>query len=249
MNRESCTMILSTFLLASFLSIAAKAVAEDASKPTSVVAPVKKVESLNMFRDKKFDVHYRAPNIEQIETLLEREGIPLAGPEARTQAVQIFQKKWAERNPTTPNPEKLRALLEKERQGKLGPMAAEAAVPQIMSLAVPVEFPNSDTFEWCGSPVTTQGPLHNQIPAPGPRDNNTLWYQDATPALYNELYFGVGPNAGVIVQHPNLGAVDLRGNTMANYYLEQSEGQVPAQGHSLSQVAAGRPLGGLVRGR
>ena len=70
-----------------------------------------------------------------------------------------------------------------------------------------------------------QGPLHNQIPPPGPRDNNTVWYEDASPALYSELYFGVGPNAGVIVHHPNLGDVDLRGNTMANYYLEQSEGR------------------------
>ena len=109
-------------------------------------------------------------------------------------------------------------------------MAAEAATPQIMSLAVPVEFPNSDTFDWCGATVTTAGPLHNQIPPPGPRDNNTIWYQDATPALYNELYFGVGPNAGVIVHHPNLGAVDLRGNTMANYYLEQSEGKFVPKG-------------------
>ena len=99
-----------------------------------------------------------------------------------------------------------------------------------MSLAVPVEFPNSDTFDWCGEPVTTAGPLHNQIPAPGPRDNNTIWYEDATPALYNELYFGVGPNAGVIVHHPNLGDVDLRGNTMANYYLEQSEGAFVPKG-------------------
>ena len=99
-----------------------------------------------------------------------------------------------------------------------------------MSLAVPVEFPNSDTFDWCGTPVTTEGPLHNQIPAPGPRDNNTIWYEDATPALYNELYFGVGPNAGVIVHHPNLGTVDLRGNTMANYYLEQSEGKFVPKG-------------------
>ncbi len=78
--------------------------------------------------------------------------------------------------------------------------------------------------------MTTAGPLHNQIPAPGPRDNNTIWYEDATPALYNELYFGVGPKAGVIVHHPNLGDVDLRGNTMANYYLEQSEGKFVPKG-------------------
>jgi immune inhibitor A len=48
--------------------------------------------------------------------------------------------------------------------------------------------------------------------------------------MYNELYFGVGPNAGLIVHHPNLGDVDLRGNTMANYYLEQSEGTFVPKG-------------------
>ena len=134
-----------------------------------------------------------------------------------------------ERNPTTPNPKELAKLLKNERQRKPGTTA-----PQIMSLAVPVEFPNSDTFEaYPGGEtmtVTTAGPLHNQIPPPGPRDNNTVWYEDATPAMYNELYFGVGPKAGVIVQHPNLGNVDLRGNTMANYYLEQSEGKFVPKG-------------------
>ena len=40
----------------------------------------------------------------------------------------------------------------------------------------------------------------------------------------------MGPTAGVVVQHPNLGTVDLRGNTMANYYLEQSEGRFVPKG-------------------
>jgi len=193
---------------------------------------VTRVQSLGMFQTTKFIAHYRAPRDEDITRIIEKAGIPLTGatPEMKQAAIQAFRSAWAERNPTTPNPKKLRALLEKERQGMPELMAAEVAAPQIMSLAVPVEFPNSDTFDWCGTPVTTAGPLHNQIPAPGPRDNNTVWYQDATPAMYNELYFGVGPKAGLIVQHPNLGAVDLRGNTMANFYLEQSEGKFVPKG-------------------
>ena len=103
-------------------------------------------------------------------------------------------------------------------------------MPQIMSLAVPVEFPNSRHLRLVRGAGDYQGAAANQIPPPDQRDNNTIWYQDATPALYNEMYFGVGPNAGVIVQHPNLGAVDLRGNTMANYYLEQSEGKFQPKG-------------------
>lgn len=195
------------------------------------------VKSLGMFSDAKWAIHYRAPSDDQIELLLENHGISLAGPEAKATAIQVFRQEWAERNPTTPNPKKLQKILRNERKGE----PATVTGNQFMSLAVPVEFPNSDTFDaWVHDPngenppvltkVTTEGPLHNQIPAPGPRDNNTIWYQDATPSLYDELYFGVGPNAGVIVQHPNLGTLDLRGNTMANYYLEQSEGKFVPKG-------------------
>ncbi len=203
---------------------------------TGPMAPVaKSVQSLSMFQATKFSVHYRVPRDETIEQILQSEKIVAPGLHtAQTQAaVQQFKAEFVKRNPSTPNPRKLKELLDKERGAAPALMSAQAqesAQPQIMSLAVPVEFPNSDTFDWCGGPVTTEGPLHNQIPAPGPRDNNTVWYEDATPALYNELYFGVGPNAGVIVHHPNLGTVDLRGNTMANYYLEQSEGKFVPKG-------------------
>ena len=195
------------------------------------------VKSLDMFSVDKWTTHYRAPNDAQIETLLEKRGISLADPEAKATALQVFRQEWSERNPTTPNPRKLQKILRNERKGE--PVTVTGN--QFMSLAVPVEFPNSDTFDaWVHDPngenppvwttVTTTGPLHNQIPAPGPRDNNTIWYNDATPELYNDLYFGVGPDAGVIVQHPNLGTVDLRGSTMANYYLEQSEGKFLPKG-------------------
>jgi immune inhibitor A len=209
---------------------------------SSSVAPAsaKDIQSASIFSAGKFTAHYVAPRDDAIENILEKEGILLPGssPAARSGAVRKWREAFIERNPTTPSPEKLQRLLDKERgavKAATATAAAPTTTPQIMSLAVPVEFPNSDTFDWCtGSPgggtVTTQGPLHNEIPAPGARDNNTVWYEDATPALYNELYFGVGPKAGVIVQHPILGAVDLRGNTMANYYLEQSEGKFVPKG-------------------
>ena len=199
------------------------------ASPVKPVNIVKQVQSLAMFSAPKWTVHYRTPNVDQIGSLLEEQGIPLNNSEARAQAIAAFQSEWAKRNPTTPNPEKFQQLLDRERGG-ISPADAYAATPQIMSLAVPVEFPNSDSFTWCGTSVTTVGPLHNQIPSPGPRDNNTIWYDNATPALYDSLYFGVGPKAGVIVHHPNLGTLDFRGSTMANYYLEQSEGKFVPKG-------------------
>ena len=221
-----------TLCLATILAVTLVGAPSPKNLPVDSVA--NSIQSLGMFQATKFDAHYRVPRDEGIEQMLvDLEVVQPSTSRAQVQAlVQEFRREFIERNPTTPNPEKLRKLRDKERKGELGSKHHDEtpAQPQIMSLAVPVEFPNSDTFDWCGETVTTDGPLHNQIPAPGPRDNNTVWYEDATPALYNELYFGVGPKAGVIVNHPNLGMVDLRGNTMANYYLEQSEGKFVPKG-------------------
>jgi immune inhibitor A len=197
--------------------------------PRPVASQAGSVESLTMFRAAKFNAHYRLPHQAEIERLLQKAGLLRAGaPQAEIKpVVQKFVQEWNERNPITANPVKLRQLLERERLADLTNTVSTQDVEQeieIKSLVVPVGFPGQDTFDWCGDTVTTVGPLHNQIAPPGTRDNNTVWYEDTSPELYTELYFGVGPDAGVIVNHPNLGPVDLRGNTMANYYLEQSEG-------------------------
>ena len=206
------------------LLVAASVMFAVATAPSNVG---KSVSSLGMFSDAKWTAHYRTPSDEQIAQLLEEKGIPLPGPGAKAKAVRAFRQEWAERNPTTPNPKKLQKLLRNERRGE----PARVTGSDFKSLAVAMEFAGTDTFDPYGEgDITTTGPLHNEIPAPGLRDNNTIWYNDTTAALYEELYFGVGPKAGVVVEHPNLGTVDLRGNTMANYYLEQSEGKFQPQG-------------------
>ena len=218
-----------------------------ASRPA--IAEARSIEDMAMFRAAKFDAHLRVPHTAQIERLLREETVLLPGdsPSRVEAAVQDFMREWIRRNPTTPNPEKFRQLLRNERLAAAGEVsklttAADASdgTPQIRTLVALVDFPGTDTFfysaedpvtgECYDEEVTTDGPLHNEIPPPGPRDNNTVWYEDATPELYDELYFGVGPDAGVIIHHPNLGDVDLRGNTVANYYLEQSEGAFKPEG-------------------
>ena len=223
MNRKLFIMTLVLTILSCFLIIS-PAVSEDLSRQSLQTDLKKSVESLAMFQAKKFDAHYRTPNIEQIELLLQEQGIPLRGAVSADEKIQTFKREWAKRNPTTVNPQKLRKLLDKERGGPIARMALDAPITHFVSLVVPVEFPGTDIFDHCGITATTTGPLHNQIAPPGPRDNNTVWFENTTPTLYNELYFGVGPTAGVVIDHPNLGAVDFRGNTMANYYLEQSAG-------------------------
>ena len=203
------------------------------TSPYPAVTEAKDIQAFAMFGATKFDAHYRVPNVAEIERMLREEKVLLSGADAAQveAAVQAFMQEWGKRNPVTPNPIKLQALLANERKAAQADQALlQCEAPEeeeedgIKSLVVPVEFLGEDTFEWCGETVSTSGPLHNEIAPPGPRDNNTIWYEDTSPELYDELYFGVGPKAGVIVHHPNLGDVDLRGNTMANYYLEQSEG-------------------------
>ncbi len=203
---------------------------------------VKSVQDLGMFQFSKFDAHYRVPSEAGVELILSKEGaLPLDGAQMQAQ-IQDFYNEFNARNPDTVDPQKLQKLLAKE-QGNEAQKSAYFVEPSIMSLAVPVEFAGSDTVtQQVGSPddcvetvYDTTGPLHNEIPAPGPRDNNTIWYEDATPAIYNEIFFGQGPTAGVVVDHPNLGQVDLRGNTMVNYYLEQSGGKFRPYGEVYPQ--------------
>lgn len=210
---------------------------------------VRQQDARQMASTEKFDAHYRVPNDVGIALLLEEEGVPLSALSVSQQKtmIQDYKEQFVKKNPDTPNPEKLRKLLEKERPVVSARTMMSAGSNQsggetdrsIKSLVVLMEFnPAEETWtshvdaegNCVDTTVTMAGPLHNEIPAPGPRDNNTIWYQDTTPELYNEIYFGEGPEAGVIVQHPNLGEVDLRGKTMVNYYLEMSGGKFAPAG-------------------
>ena len=198
---------------------------------------------LPMMRAPKFDAHLRAPHEGQIINMLREHKIlgPDAGSAEVRAAVDEFMREWARRNPTTPNPEKFRQLLRNERlaaeAGKSPKALGLTMADPIMTLVALVEFPATDTFianledpetgECVDVEVTTSGPLHNEIVL-GPRDNNTVWFEDATPELYDELYFGT---TGVVINHPNLGPVDCTGMTVANYYLEQSEGAFAPEGY------------------
>jgi immune inhibitor A len=223
--KKKIAVIIAVLVLALIAGLVPALVASADTDKTDIETAI---ASLGMFSDGKFAAHLVVPNDDQVVELLESEGIVLNSDELMDDAVQLFREEWAQRNPTTPNPDKLEELLDNERADDVG---ASEITTQIMSLVVPMEFPNSETITYYGGTYDAVGPLHNEIPAPGARDNNTVWYEDATPEMYNQLYFGVGPTAGVIVNHPNLGTVDLRGSTMANYYLEQSGGEFCPEGY------------------
>jgi immune inhibitor A len=243
--KASYWKIVSLCVALSLLALLSTAVSADA--PRRSVA-----EALPMMRVAKFDGHMRTPHEGQIINLLREHRVvrPDASAEELRAAIDEFMVEWAKRNPTTVNPEKLRQLLSNERlaaEAGKSPKAMGLAVQDMKVLIALVEFPGEDTFtitvdnpdydpedpespECIEEEVTTSGPLHNEIVL-GPRDNNNFWMSDFNPDVYDELFFGVGPEAGVIADHPNVGDVDLRGYTVANYFLEQSEGTFVPEGY------------------
>ena len=92
-------------------------------------------------------------------------------------------------------------------------------------LVMAVEFAGTDTFTYCGRDVTTSGPLKGEIPHPGPRDNNTVWYdpaQTADPRFYENLIFGhqgVGRvRMDLMDPEDHLPGINLAGYTVQDYF-------------------------------
>jgi immune inhibitor A len=214
--------LLAVVIVAVAVTSVALAAKPDAAEVTAAV------KALPLFSQAKFQAHLVVPKDSDIVSVLDEYGISLKSGTVKAEALKAFRKEFVKRNPSTPNPLKLEKLVKAEDAGNPQTLTAST----FMSLVVPMEFNTvQESFTgWDGSTVVAAGPAHDQIPAPGARDNNTVWYEDATPTLYNQLYFATGPTAGVVVHHPNLGTVDLRGESMANFYLEQSEGKYQPHG-------------------
>ena len=137
-------------------------------------------------------------------------------------------------------------------------------------LVIAVDFGGSDTFTYYGRTgsscanltVTTTGPLKGQIPHPGPRDNNSIWYDPAVTAnakFYENLIFGY-QGAGRVrldLKDPDdkQPGINLNGYTVQDYFdhmagtgnvvldgsvegwvtVDHSEGYYGAQGCSSSK--------------
>jgi len=76
-------------------------------------------------------------------------------------------------------------------------------------------YPDQDTSAATPGPITWEGPLHNQIPAPDrSRDNTTVWQPDYNRAHFEQLYFGTGANV----------------ESVKTYYERQSSGRYSVDG-------------------
>jgi hypothetical protein len=108
--------------------------------------------------------------------------------------------------------------------------AVQPLTAKVFALAV--DFGGADTFRYAAhagnscryETVTVSGPLQGQIPHPGPRDNNAVWYDptdtaDAT--VYTKLVFGYAGMGRVCLAltDPRDGqpGINLQGYTVQDY--------------------------------
>ncbi|HYN89748.1 MAG TPA: immune inhibitor A domain-containing protein [Ardenticatenaceae bacterium] len=155
-----------------------------------------------------------------------------------------------------PNPRAHAKLMANEKAalaaGKTPKAMGLALTGEAQVLAVMTEHSGPDTFtqpypDTAGGtecitptePLVFEGPRFNEIPNPaGTGDNWTFWVEDYSPELLHEMLFGQGPEAGVQervrpdLRDPNDGrrGIDLRGQTMANFYLDVSQGLYTVDG-------------------
>jgi len=223
--------------------------------PTALAAPVELDPNINppkpAHRLGKSIEAQRAPSdVDVLRMLREAGRVALdASPDAALSAVDAWYRDFNYKVPDGADPAGLKKrrdalnhyLLTGER------LAAAQTVEEKATLVVVVDFSGPDTVErlWPDpndpSVCTMQtfnweGPAFGETPAPGPLDNFHLWKPTWTTDEYRELYFGIGPDAGIGIVRPDLGGIDLSGLTMANYVQEQSGGTHMPQGDVLDQV-------------
>jgi immune inhibitor A len=76
-------------------------------------------------------------------------------------------------------------------------------------------YPDVDSDPATAGPTTFEGPLHNKIPSPDRKaDNTTVWQSNYDPAHYRQLYFGKGKGA----------------ESLKTYYETQSSGRYSVDG-------------------
>ncbi len=181
--------------------------------------------------------HERAPREDVVVNWLkDSEAIPLNATEAQIQAaVEGYYARFYKKNPDWVSPKIQELALKHEAELAIPGARAQAIQPITATvLAMAVDFGATETFtmpvadangDCVTQTVTITGPLKGNVPAPGPRDNNTIWYsptQTADPSFYANLAFGyqgiVGRVRTDLTGPDGLPGVDLSGLTVQDYY-------------------------------
>jgi len=172
---------------------------------------------------------------------------------------QRFLKDWRQNVYHGPDPKAYEKLLRNEQRALAAnstPAAMGLAVTGTLRLlTIAVEFNGSDTAANFSHPasvfddrtcitetVTFNGPLHNQIQAPGPRDNQTFWRSNFDRNHFEQLVFsttGITERVRMDLTDPEDGkpGINVAGGTMRNYYTEVSGGKVQFDGGPKGVIA------------
>ncbi len=185
--------------------------------------------------------HLQRPRPEVVEQWLAQNGRIRPHMDAgRTQeALKDFYIAFARQSRSWISPEVQRRAERREAENADARMPAETRTVQpvsvrILALAVDFDDTVTDTItHWAPKAgggceiktLPTSGPRRGNIPAPGPRDNNSVWYsptQTADPAFYGRLIFGT-EGVGRIredLTDPLDGqkGINLAGYTVQDYY-------------------------------
>ena len=78
-----------------------------------------------------------------------------------------------------------------------------------------VEFGENKTPRYASAeayPDAPAGPLHNEIPAPGPEDNSTYWVEDFDREHYMDMFFGAGESFQDFYEEASSGRYTVEGD-------------------------------------
>lgn len=188
----------------------------------------------------------------------ERAG-PGATPAEVEAAAEAFRDAWAATAYHGVDPRVLDRLALRERaavaaDGGAGSLDGLAVEGTLKLLVIGVEFGGPDHMEGFShedgirtgrcvtETVTYAGPLHNEIAHPGPRDNNTFWMPNFDREFFQKLVFsteGITERVRTDLVDPEDGrpGIDIRGQTMQNYFAEVSGGRITFDGGTEGVVA------------
>lgn len=184
--------------------------------------------------------HLVEPRQEVVASALKEEGkLALDASDAEVQAaVDQYYAEFRKKSSEYVNPEmEYRAFNHEQESGSAlqAPAAVTPVSVKVFGLAVdfggvneyvPYSRPNTAGDDCVVAPTseTYTGPMVGEVPAPGARDNNTVWYGDKVldPNFYSELIFGytgAGEIRGDLIDpRDGTNGIDLTGYTVQDYY-------------------------------
>lgn len=205
------------------------------------------------------NISYNEPKEPQLLGLARNKLGPNASQAQVEAEAAALLKTWRETYYHGPDPQAYQKLLRNEQRalaaGKSPQALGLGVTGTLRVLTLAVEFAGTDTAENFSHPVsafndrtcitdtvTFTGPLHNEIPEPGPRDNNTFWRPNFDRKHYEDLVFsetGITERVRPDLTDPEDGkpGIDISGASMANYYKEVSGGRVNFDGGPRGVVA------------